>query len=75
MITEIAANVANENDDEYFIIRNVTCQDINLEGISVHDAALKTYNLTGILPSHTSRTIGYAESRIQLNNTSETLTV
>mgnify|MGYP002344810328 FL=1 len=75
VITEIAANVANENDDEYFIIRNITCQDINLEGISVRDAALKTYNLTGILPSHASRTIGYAESRIQLNNTSETLTI
>ena len=39
VITEIAANVANENDDEYFIIRNITCQDINLEGISVRDAA------------------------------------
>lgn len=57
MITEIAANVINENDDEYFIIRNITCQDINLEGISIHDAALKTHHLTGILASHTSRTI------------------
>ncbi len=75
VITEIAANVAKENDDEYFIIRNSTCHDIDLTGISVRDAALKTYVLTWILVSHTSRTIGYAESRIQLNNTNETLTI
>ena len=75
MITEIAANVVNENDDEYFVIRNTTCHDISLEGISVRDAALKTYNLTGVISSHTSRTIGYAESKIQLNNTNETLTI
>lgn len=60
--------------DEFIELNNITDQDIDLTGWKLSDLA-KSYTLSGIIPAKGYKVYNQAETKIALNNTSETITL
>ena len=60
--------------DEFIELYNITNQDIDITGWKLADLA-KNYTLSGIIPAKSYKLYNQSETKITLNNTSETITL
>ena len=60
--------------DEFIELFNTTNQDIDITGWKLADLA-KNYTLSGIIPAKSYKLYNQSETKIALNNTSETITL
>jgi hypothetical protein len=60
--------------EEFIELYNTTEQDIDLTGWKIADLA-KSYTLSGIIPAKSYKLYNQSETKIALNNTSETVTL
>jgi hypothetical protein len=76
VIFGVLPNTADDANLEYIELYNDSCAAIDLRGVSLRDASKKTYTFAeGILESGAHRKVMRTESKITLNNTSETVEI
>jgi len=63
-----------DSGEEFIEIHNTTESDIDMTGWKLADLA-KSYNLSGIIPAKSYKAYNQSETKIALNNTSETVTL
>ncbi len=71
----ILPNTANDPQDEYIEIINTGCEDRDLTGYLLFDASSRQFDFSGFLGSKETLHLPYSETKIQLNNSNETLTL